>query len=97
MGTWYSFVCPNCDYHAEVSGGRDCGFRAEIETKGCTACREVVDVLVGHSDSSPVEPGELNRCSSCNGTEVVPWDNTWPCPRCGGGMERSEEPIAHWD
>ena len=98
MGTLYRFACSSCDYSAEVSGGADRGFVAQTETKVCTACRSVVDVLVGSYDSRIVPADEVNRCPECEGTDLTLWAASRPCPRCKGTMrEDPPGPIVMWD
>ena len=103
MGKWYLFKCDNCEYAARVSGGKDRGFHAFVETKVCGDCRKLVDVVVGLANkmSGPLaqtEDGNTGRCSFCKGCNIRKWDPAESaCPRCEGKMVRSEEDVWFWD
>ena len=45
MGRTYHFECPQCQYHAKVSGGADSGVHCEVQTVVCHDCRELLDVF----------------------------------------------------
>ena len=47
MGTTFLFKCNECGYKAELSGGKDSGFVALVQTMTCHNCNELVDVLIG--------------------------------------------------
>ena len=57
MGTTSRFTCDDCGYSASVSGGRDFGFMAVVQTTTCQDCRELVDVLIGHHGPTSVAIG----------------------------------------
>ena len=38
MGEWFTFVCDDCAYEAEVSGGPDAGMLVTVETMSCSDC-----------------------------------------------------------
>ncbi|HIK60458.1 MAG TPA: hypothetical protein EYF98_07180 [Planctomycetes bacterium] len=97
MGSHYLFNCPGCGYSAEVSGGPDYGFSSQTETKVCTACRKVVDVLVGSREPTLIQPEDLNCCPECEGRDLLPWGESRPCPRCNGAMGDPTGPTTLWD
>jgi hypothetical protein len=45
MGRTYHFECPQCHYHAKISGGADGGVHCEVQTVACRDCRELFDVF----------------------------------------------------
>ncbi len=47
MGSRYLFSCNKCDHLSEVSGGKDCGMMAVVQTMVCQDCADLVDVLIG--------------------------------------------------
>jgi translation initiation factor 2 gamma subunit (eIF-2gamma) len=98
MGSKYEYTCARCEYHVVVSGGRDAGMIAVVETMTCADRREVVDVLVARVRN--VELGfaqELTqRCPHCKGETLTPWPETHPCPTCGDTMELGGL-IVLWD
>jgi hypothetical protein len=101
MGTYYIFTCPECDYKAEVSGGKDRGLSASIQTMTCLDCSILVDVQVGHYEQDE-ETGneqfipEPGRCPECCGTNLEEWEKDGPCPKCVGVMEKGKM-TALWD
>jgi hypothetical protein len=46
MGEWFKFVCDDCGYEAEVSGGPDAGMFVTVETMSCSGCHNLVDVVI---------------------------------------------------
>ena len=101
MGTKYEVKCEDCGYRAVVSGGRDVGMMAVVETMTCDDCKELVDVLIGRfgqegqvgdSDSD----SQFGMCPQCDGKKVVPWGEARPCPRCGSTMVPGDL-IVNWD
>ena len=89
------FRCDTCAYETEISGGKDHGFFAQVETKVCTNCRALDDVLVelnGKESSS-----EIGLCPQCSGKNVENWDpNEKLCPWCDGSMEQGPVTVM-WD
>ena len=95
MGTKSLFRCIKCQYEAKVSGGKDCGFHAEIETMICANCRALVDVLV--SLDGKTSSSDIGLCPECSARNVKSWDSmNKPCPRCDGSMEQGPV-IMMWD
>jgi uncharacterized paraquat-inducible protein A len=91
MGIKYTFACPDCDYSVMVSGERDCGMVAVVQTMVCKDCQELVDVLVGRygKDGPTGDPDydqDLGVCPDCQGQNVAPWPEEHPCPRCKSPM-----------
>jgi hypothetical protein len=91
MGATSRFQCQACGYEADVSGGPDVGFVVRTRTVSCPACRTLSDVTTGPSGeglpgTDDIDPLSLNRCGSCGATDLVPWDDGEPCPRCAGAM-----------
>ena len=101
MGTKYLFKCNTCDYTAELSGGKDVGMLAMVQTMTCENCNELVDVLIGrYGKEGKTEDAEFNKalgiCPECKRSDVVQWDDEKPCPKCDGKMIRGEETML-WD
>lgn len=46
MGRVYAFVCPHCQYHANVSGGEEEGYHCTTQTIVCLDCKALHDVTV---------------------------------------------------
>lgn len=102
MGIWFEFACRDCGYRARVSGGEDMGMIAVTRTMTCLACRELVDVVVGREGrvgptGDPDFDAALGRCGRCEGTDLAPWAEGDPCPKCGGTMERDPDSFVLWD
>jgi len=101
MGTSYDYTCKSCGYTAHVSGGKDCGMCAVVETRVCRSCRSVVDVLIGrHGREGPTGDPEydedMGKCPECGSPAVGPWSRHRPCPKCGSRMFKGET-YALWD
>ena len=101
MGITYYFNCDTCDYTAIISGGRDSGFVALVQTMTCHNCNELVDVLIGaYGKEGKTEDAEMNKalgiCPECKRSDVVRWDDEKPCPKCDGKMIRGKE-ASLWD
>ena len=101
MGTKFLFICDACGYKTELSGGKDCGFVAVVQTMTCHDCNELEDVLIGaYGKEGKTEDIEMNKalgiCPKCKGSNVVQWDKRKSCPKCDGKMIRGEA-VALWD
>ena len=101
LGSAFSFECPSCGYTAEVSGGRDLGMFVVVRTCTCGDCHRLVDVIIGYVGQDggigvPKYDRALDRCPECDGTNLVPWSEAWPCPRCGSSMIQGDTLIL-WD
>ena len=46
MGALFTFVCPDCGYEAEVSGGLDFGMLCATHTVSCPTCKALSDMDV---------------------------------------------------
>lgn len=91
MGTTHTFDCPDCGYLAMVSGGRDYGMIAVVQTMVCEDCQNLVDVLIGRDfedgpTGDPEYDKDLGTCPQCHGRNVAPWPEEHPCPRCKSPM-----------
>ena len=79
MGSWIEFTCENCGYRAEVSGGKDYGMVAVVQTMICRSCGQLVDMqLIGRcgSDGPTGDPDydkDLGVCPECRGNDVSVW------------------------
>lgn len=101
MGQFYSFECPSCGYHAEVSGGKDRGFVAFTQTKVCQDCKQVADILIGKAaelsaDKATTIPKAKQQCPACEGHNLKAWTGR-ACPKCGAKMNKGIGPICMWD
>jgi hypothetical protein len=101
MGSWTEFKCVKCGYRAEVSGGKDCGMVAVVETMVCQSCRQLVDVLIGRCGiEGPTGDSEYDKdlglCPECRSGDVSVWQEPRPCPKCDGQMIEGR-PTALWD
>lgn len=102
MGMAFRFQCTACAYGATVSGRRDIGELAVVDTRVCLSCREVVDVRIGSfGRDGPSGDPELDRslglCPLCSGKNLRAWPRQRPCPRCGARMVAGESPELLWD
>jgi hypothetical protein len=101
MGSWTEFICDNCDYSTEVSGGKAKGFEAVVETMTCHSCRQLVDVLIGRCgqegpSGDPAYDKNLGRCPKCHGNDLSVWTMPGKCPKCDEQM-REGDLRALWD
>ena len=101
MGSYYIFTCPECGYKAEVSGAKDRGISASVQTMTCMDCSVIVDVYMGSYEQNTatgkdVFTPEPARCPECSGPNLEEWEIDGPCPKCVGVMERGEL-VALWD
>jgi len=101
MGKTYLFKCNACGYEANISGGKDCGFIAVVQTMTCHNCNELVDVTIGaEGKEGKTDDEELNKelgiCPQCKGSNVTQWDKKKSCPKCDGKMIRGKV-ASLWD
>jgi len=100
MGGLFQFTCVNCGYKAQVSGRPDRGFFVFTDTMACARCQEIFDVVVGVDRDAPPAMQrprpETPRCPMCHSTEITPWADAHPCPKCGAKMD-SGDLVLLWD
>ena len=101
MGILYEYQCTGCGHQAEVAGGEDRGFFLRVQTAYCRTCRSLVDVPVGFATDHALSPEDvaavvLDRCETCRGSDIEPWSEGEPCPRCGGFVQNAGR-LAYWD
>ena len=101
MGSLFEFKCKKCGYSTQVSGGRDRGMMAYVETMVCADCKELVDVLVAIEGpdgpvKDPSRAEDYDRCPECRGKSVMSWREGQPCPKCGGPISSGEMTVL-WD
>jgi len=100
MGALNKYVCPARGYHAEVSGGEDCGFEAITTTILCNDCRKLYDIQIGYTEWSQTEPSERKtfkmRCPRRAKHQIREWVDGGPCPQCGTPMENKGASLI-WD
>jgi hypothetical protein len=101
MGSKSEFTCDKCGYQAEVSGGRDCGMIAVVQTMICETCCQLVDVLTGRfgkeGPTGDVDyDKDLGACPGCHGKQLSAWSKSRPCPKCEGRMIQGQMKCL-WD
>lgn len=101
MGTTHEYTCKRCGYAAHVSGGKDCGMLAVVETRVCRDCRSVVDVLIGcrgqdGPTGDPEYDKDMDKCPECGSSELGTWPRYRPCPKCGLRMSKGKR-YSLWD
>ena len=101
MGSLIKLTCKTCDYSVEVSGGIGYGMISMVQTMTCYDCEHLVDVLVGREGQvgytgDPEYDKDLLTCPICRGQRLEIWDNTMPCPKCGGLMTEGDVTCL-WD
>ena len=110
MGYRRSHKCSSCSLRGTVSGGSDCGFYVETETRYCPHCQTLDDVslrlwckdrLPGLLPPSRVDElleaeAEFGLCPSCKRPGGQPWVTGSPCPRCGGALQATDEQFVQW-
>lgn len=84
MGSTYTYTCTGCGYSANVSGGRDVGFVVKSQTGFCTTCNELVDYVTEICDGEIEKCVVIGACHNCNAQVTQDWNESDPCPRCGG-------------
>ena len=103
MGLRYLGTCEQCSYQGMASGGRDCGFFVWTESVICNNCTELLDVQIGYTRGADEvgmekQTWHLRRCSTCRRKrDILTWDESHPCPKCGATMVREEEGGLLWD
>ena len=40
---------------------------------------------------------EAGKCDRCDGQNLVKWDSSKPCPKCGGNVTKNEHALICWD
>lgn len=99
MGVGYDYRCRDCRYEVEVNGlGIQRGLLCTIESCLCPHCQIVTDVVRAvHPQEGWPSVSELERekdlCGECMKPDVVPWEDPFPCPKCGAGMEEASEQL----
>ncbi len=102
MGMTRGFTCPNCEYSAEVAGGRTFGFLAVVETIVCHDCKKLYDATA--NEEAPDVPGDILtyegltgiRCPKSEKHNFTTWKDPWLCPKCETPMEEDGIPLL-WD
>lgn len=99
MGFTYEFLCAQCGYSANVSGGADAGMIVSVETMTCSDCKELGDVITAWWREDQAQPAEIGKCPNCESKSVASWDpDVRPCPKCGSKMEVNPEgSVILWD
>ena len=82
MGTWYTFECPSCGYSAVVSGGRDWGMAAVVQTMVCSDCKDVVDVIIGEEGEVYPRIQSDSKEQDLYPAKIFPSDSFYVCPNC---------------
>ena len=100
MGIQIEFTCQSCGYNAEVSGGKDYGMVAVVQTMVCGSCSELLDVLIGRGgEEGPTGDSDYDKdlgvCPQCRGKDLVVWEESMGCPKCEGRMNEGQRTL--WD
>ena len=93
MGHTQQFTCPNCEYSADVAGGRTFGFSAVVETIVCHDCKELYDAVA--NEKAPNIPDDIMtyegltgiRCPKSIKHRFTTWTEPWYCPKCDTPIE----------
>jgi hypothetical protein len=101
MGELYRFNCTVCGFKAIVSGGKNAGLTAVTQTMICRTCYALVDVVIrsiriGREEIDRKAEEAIGFCPRCNGTQLLPWAEQQPCPKCGEKMKKGKL-YAMWD
>ena len=101
MGARFRFACTKCEYETNVAGGISVSLHEGRDTMVCTACKQLVDVLIryieGRDWRDRVEHTEKPfTCPACGSSEVEQWTRARPCPRCGQAMRQAKGKVV-WD
>lgn len=88
MGTSYEFICPSCDYKAEVSGKKDIGMACATMTIICEECKELYDIVISEEPWLVIKPGfkldkKKIRCPVSEKHSCRIWKYENSCPQCG--------------
>jgi hypothetical protein len=94
MGQTHGFICPNCEYLAEVAGGRTFGFYAVVETIVCRDCKKLYDATA--NEKAPDIPGDILafdgltgiHCPKSKKHSFTAWTDPWLCPKCDTPMDK---------
>lgn len=106
MGMSCDYTCTDCGLSGHVSGGIDRGFIITVQTVYCKQCDELVDVrtelrsrLTGKKEPlTQQEAVEIGQCNHCKSYPDIKWNNSEPCPKCGGSIERDTDGMMLiWD
>jgi Zn finger protein HypA/HybF involved in hydrogenase expression len=103
VGTTHRFVCETCSHAFDSSDGEDSGFLACVQSMTCADCEDVVDVITGTTPAVPAEVEvelrrRVGRCPLCDAADLIEWDSSKPCPKCGGRVAVDPEgPTTLWD
>jgi len=101
MGIKRDYTCLHCNYSAIVSGGKDAGKKAVVQTCTCLSCQELTDILIGaYGKEGPTGNSEydatLNQCQKCDSTCIEPWVKPYQCPKCHTHMKPGNMKMI-WD
>ena len=101
MGSKQKYKCSHCGYSVVSSGVRDLGLIRVVQSMTCEDCEVIVDVLIGMcGKDGPTGDSEydkrLNKCPACKGTNLKPWPDDYPYPKCGNNMDELFE-VMNWD
>ncbi|MBT9130091.1 MAG: hypothetical protein DDT42_00339 [candidate division WS2 bacterium] len=87
MGAHFLFQCKTCKYKAEVSGGVDFGSYVKVQTRVCSNCRKIVDVITGISTTKSIIVDVITGISKTKSIEKNSYlkemeDLVNKCPYC---------------
>lgn len=95
MGSLYQFMCDDCGYETEVSGGDDLGMACAVTTILCDGCKAL------YNATTSKEPWDKESfrdpvCPKRKSHQVRRWKHPDVCPKCGRAMIRGEATV-DWD
>ena len=95
MAEFHRFECEKCGYSIQTArDGQYALFTGEYRTYLCKTCRDIVSV----NETMAKDPESLSTCPECGHAGLIPWNPvTGVCPKCGGHMKETDDPIMFAD
>lgn len=95
MGCIKEFICTDCGYSVESSGGRDYGMQCATTTILCEDCKKLYDVTIS---KQPWDTESFHEplCPKVKSHRIRLWNYPDVCPKCGGEMKLGMN-TTYWD